>query len=45
MRSMPPGAEVIVNGQPRGTTPLALAALPYGKGEGRFAEPVSEEIW
>ena len=30
VRSMPPGAEVIVNGQPRGTTPLALAALPYG---------------
>ena len=30
VRSMPPGAEVIVNGQSRGTTPLALAGLPYG---------------
>ena len=30
VRSTPPGAEVIVNGEPRGTTPLALAALPHG---------------
>ncbi len=30
VRSMPPGAEVIVNGESRGTTPLALAELPYG---------------
>ena len=30
VRSMPPGAAVIVNGQSRGTTPLALAELPYG---------------
>ena len=30
VRSMPPGAEVIVNGQSRGTTPLALTELPYG---------------
>ena len=30
VRSTPPGGEVIVNGQPRGTTPLALAALPRG---------------
>ena len=30
VRSMPPGAEVIVNGESRGTTPLALAGLPYG---------------
>ena len=30
VRSMPPGAEVVVNGDPRGTTPLALAGLPYG---------------
>lgn len=30
VRSMPPGAEVIVNGEARGTTPLALAGLPYG---------------
>lgn len=30
VRSMPPGAEVVVNGQSRGTTPLALAELPYG---------------
>ena len=30
VRSMPPGAEVIVNGESRGTTPLALAGLPFG---------------
>ena len=30
VRSMPPGAEVIVNGESRGATPLALAELPYG---------------
>ena len=30
VRSMPPSAAVIVNGQSRGTTPLALAELPYG---------------
>ena len=30
VRSMPPGAEVLVNGESRGTTPLALAELPYG---------------
>ena len=30
VRSMPPGAEVIVNGESRGNTPLALAELPYG---------------
>ena len=30
VRSMPPGADVIVNGESRGTTPLALAELPYG---------------
>ena len=30
VRSMPPGAAVIVNGESRGTTPLALAELPYG---------------
>ena len=30
VRSTPPGAEVVVNGEPRGTTPLALAALPRG---------------
>ncbi len=30
VRSMPPGAEVIVNGESRGTTPFALAELPYG---------------
>ena len=30
VRSLPPGAEVIVNGESRGTTPLALAELPYG---------------
>jgi hypothetical protein len=27
---MPPGAEVVVNGESRGTTPLALANLPHG---------------
>ena len=30
VRSMPPGADVVVNGESRGTTPLALAELPYG---------------
>ena len=30
VRSTPPGAEVIVNGESRGTTPFALAELPYG---------------
>ena len=30
VRSTPPGAEVVVNDEPRGTTPLALAALPHG---------------
>lgn len=30
VRSMPPGAEVVVNGEPRGTTPMALTELPYG---------------
>ena len=30
VRSMPPGAEVLVNGESRGTTPMALAELPYG---------------
>ena len=30
VRSMPPGAEVVVNGESRGTTPLALANLPHG---------------
>ena len=30
VRSMPPGAGVIVNGELRGTTPFALADLPYG---------------
>lgn len=30
VRSMPPGAEVVVNGEPRGTTPMALLELPYG---------------
>ena len=30
VRSMPPGADVVVNGESRGTTPLALAGLPYG---------------
>lgn len=30
VRSMPPGAEVVVNGDPRGTTPMALTELPYG---------------
>ena len=30
VRSSPPGALVDVNGEPRGTTPLALAEIPYG---------------
>lgn len=30
VRSMPPGAEVVVNGESRGTTPMALSELPYG---------------
>ena len=30
VRSVPPGAAVTVNGEPRGVTPLALSDLPYG---------------
>ena len=30
VRSMPPGAQVDVDGDPRGTTPLALSDLAYG---------------
>ena len=30
VRSTPPGVRVAVNGEPRGTTPLALAGLPSG---------------
>jgi hypothetical protein len=31
VESLPPGASVTVNGQPRGTTPLNMAELPPGE--------------
>ena len=37
MRSTPPGVRVVVNGEARGTTPLALADLSYGVYDVRFS--------
>ena len=37
IRSMPPGVRVVVNGEARGTTPLALADLSYGDYDVRFS--------
>ena len=37
MRSTPPGVRVVVNGEVRGTTPLALGDLSYGAYEIRFS--------
>ena len=37
VRSTPPGVRVVVNGEARGTTPLALADLSYGAYDVRFS--------
>ena len=37
LRSTPPGVRVVVNGEARGTTPLALADLSYGAYDIRFS--------
>lgn len=37
VRSTPPGVRVVVNGEARGTTPLALADLSYGDYDVRFS--------
>ena len=37
MRSTPPGVRVVVNGEARGTTPLALGDLSYGAYDIRFS--------
>ena len=37
IRSTPPGVRVVVNGEARGTTPLALADLSYGAYDVRFS--------
>ena len=39
VRSSPPGALVDVNGEPRGTTPLALSEIPYGSYTLRVSRP------
>ena len=39
VRSSPPGALVDVNGEPRGTTPLALGEIPYGSYTLRVSRP------